>query len=212
LLYAYPERLDDRLVETVAREKKICKYLDIPLQHGSDKVLRMMGRSLTGEKALALLKKLRREIPGVTLRSTFIVGFPGEGESEFGELLSFLAEARLDRAGFFMFSREEGTPAAGFPGQVDDEVKQERLLRAEALQSRILDEKNRLLHGQVLEAMVDGPSAQDLGVTLARTAGQAPEVDGYVRLRGTLRPGGLTVRVRITGSEGVDLLGEIVST
>ncbi|MBS3946955.1 MAG: 30S ribosomal protein S12 methylthiotransferase RimO [Dethiobacter sp.] len=211
LLYAYPERLSDRLIAAVAEEAKVCRYLDLPLQHGADKILRRMGRKLTGDNMLRLLEKLRREIPGVTLRSSFIIGFPGEREDDFQQLLEFLAAARLERAGFFTYSREEGTPAASFRRQVAEEVKQERLTQAVARQSEIMAEKNGQLVGSVLTVMLDGKSAQDAGVTLSRTEGQAPEVDGYVRLRGTREPHGTLVHVRITGFDGVDLLGEIVS-
>jgi len=209
LLYAYPERIDDIFIEAVAGEHKICKYIDLPLQHADELVLRRMGRRLTAEKILRLLEKLRREIPGISLRSTFIVGFPGEGEKEFQSLLDFLYEARLDRVGFFTYSREEGTKAAGFRQQVPQKVKEERMQQAIALQSAIIKEKNRILLGSVIPVMLDGKSAQDIAVTLARTEGQAPEVDGYVRLSGQHTPYGKIVDVHITGADGVDLLAKI---
>lgn len=208
LLYAYPERIDDRLIAVVAENSKVCRYLDLPMQHASDNILRRMGRKLTGDGMLQLLEKIRRDIPGVTLRSSFIVGFPGEKEQDFRCLLDFLAAARLERAGFFAYSREEGTPAASFSGQVGEKCKQERLDRAVELQSRIISENNRALVGSVLEVMVDGRSEQDPAVTLARSEGQAPEVDGYLRLRGTGGPPGSFVAAKITGFAGVDLLGE----
>lgn len=210
LLYAYPERLDDRLIEAVAENRKVCRYLDLPLQHGSDSILQRMGRKLTGDRMLQLLERLRREIPGVTLRSSFIVGFPGESEQDFRRLLEFLSAARLERAGFFAYSREEGTPAASFSGQVSGKCKQERLARAVELQSRIISEISRGLVGSNISVMLDGRSEQDSTVTLARSEGQAPEVDGYVRLRGAAGQLGSFATVRITGFEGIDLLGEII--
>ncbi|MBT9171934.1 MAG: Ribosomal protein S12 methylthiotransferase RimO [Syntrophomonadaceae bacterium] len=211
LLYAYPERLDDRLIEAVAENRKVCRYLDLPLQHGSDSILQRMGRKLTGDRMLQLLERLRREIPGVTLRSSFIVGFPGEKEQDFRRLLEFLAAARLERAGFFAYSREEGTPAASFSGQLSEKCKQERLARAVELQSRVISEHNRSLVGSNLTVMLDGRSGQEATVTLARSEGQAPEVDGYVRLRGSCGPFGSFITARITGFEGIDLLAETVA-
>jgi ribosomal protein S12 methylthiotransferase len=208
LLYAYPERLDERFLAAVAENKKVCRYLDLPLQHGSDSILRRMGRKLTREMMLQLLERIRREIPGVTLRSSFIVGFPGESELDFRRLLEFLTAARLERAGFFAYSREEGTLAASFSGQVSEKCKQERLARAVELQSRIISKINRGLVGGNLTVMLDGRSEQDSTVTLARSEGQAPEVDGYVRLRGVAGPFGSFTTVRITGFDGIDLLGE----
>lgn len=209
LLYAYPERLDESVIHAVAREKKVCKYLDLPLQHGSDPILRRMGRKLTGREILSLLEKLRQDIPGIVLRSSFIVGFPGESESDFTELLEFLRKARLDRVGFFAYSREEGTPAAKFKDQVPDEMKRERVERAIAVQSEISKDKQEALLGTVLEAIVDGPSAQEPGVVLARTYMQAPEVDGYVRIRDNKAKNGDIMNVRIIGYDGYDLLAEI---
>jgi ribosomal protein S12 methylthiotransferase len=212
LLYAYPERLDDDIIEAMATEPKVCNYLDLPLQHGCDAILRRMGRRMTSRQILTLLAKLRRLIPGIVLRSSFIVGFPGEGEEEFEQMLSFLQEAQLDRVGFFAYSREEGTPAARFHRQVPEGVKQERVDRAVALQSSVVLEKNKTLVGSIQRVMIDGCSAQDPSVILARTYGQAPDVDGYVRLPVIKKQNGEMVSVRITGFDGYDLLGSIVSS
>jgi ribosomal protein S12 methylthiotransferase len=210
LLYAYPERLNESIIAMVAGENKICKYLDLPLQHGADPILRRMGRKMTADGIIRLVERLRRDIPGITLRSSFIIGFPGEGDKDFSLLLDFLSELRLDRVGFFAYSQEEGTAAASFSGQVPEAVKQERLGQAVALQSKVIREKHRKLLGHELEVMLDGRSAQDPGITLARTSGHAPEVDGYVRLDGTHRPYGNIVRARVYGFEEVDLLGKII--
>ncbi len=210
LLYAYPERVDKNLAAVIAAEPKVCNYLDLPLQHADNRILARMGRRLTMEDMLAMLSGLRREIPGIVLRSSFIIGFPGEGEEAFGNLLSFLAEARLERVGFFTYSREEGTRAATFRRQVPESIKQRRLEQALSVQSRVMEEHNRSLLGKIMTVLIDGPSAQDPGVTLARSEGHAPEVDGYVRISGRHQPPGRLVEVRITGSCGQDLLAEIL--
>lgn len=210
LLYAYPERLDKSIIHAVAELDKVCNYLDLPLQHGSDRILRRMGRKMTAEKILRLLEEVRREIPGITLRSSMIIGFPGEEEEDFHILLDFLREACLDRVGFFTYSREEGTPAARFRKQVPDSLKKERLQQALALQSQIVSQKQKALIGQTFEAMVDGKSAQEKDTLLLRTSMQAPEVDGYVRLRNSKANNGDFIHVRIAGFNGYDLIGEAV--
>ncbi|MBS4007154.1 MAG: 30S ribosomal protein S12 methylthiotransferase RimO [Clostridium sp.] len=210
LLYAYPERISQQIIESVARLDKVCNYLDLPFQHGSDRILRRMGRKTTVKKNMMLLNSLREQIPGITLRSSFIVGFPGEEEADFQALLDFLQEARLERVGFFAYSREVGTPAARFHNQVSDELKEERVARAVSLQSRIMAEKQKLLVGQTVQAMIDGRSAQDKGLLLARSSMQAPEVDGYIRIRDNNAKNGELVRVEITGFEGCDQLGKIL--
>ena len=208
LLYAYPERLNKQIVEAVARLDKVCNYLDLPLQHGSDRILRRMGRKMTAGKNMALLNSLRQEIPEITLRSSFIVGFPGEEEVDFQALLDFLQEARLERVGFFAYSQEEGTSAARFRNQVPNELKQERVARALSLQSRIVADKQKSLIGQTVKVMIDGRSAQDMGLLLARSAMQAPEVDGYIRIRDNGAKNGEFMQVEITGFDGYDQEGK----
>jgi ribosomal protein S12 methylthiotransferase len=208
LLYAYPERVDTELMALMAAEKKVCNYLDLPLQHADNRILAGMGRRLTREAAFSLLAELRRNVPGIVLRSSFIIGFPGEGEKEFANLLDFLSAARLERAGFFAYSREEGTPACSFRGQVPEKIRQERLRRALAVQSQIMEEQSRALKGKILPVMLDGPSAQDPRVTLGRTEGHAPEVDGYVRVAGRHGPPGRIVQAVISGADGRDLLAD----
>jgi ribosomal protein S12 methylthiotransferase len=208
LLYAYPERLDRQFIEAVAKHDKVCNYLDLPLQHGSDAILRRMGRKMKTEEILILIEKLRREIPGITLRSSFIVGFPGESEADFQALLDFLSQAKLDRIGFFAYSREEGTAAARFSNQVPAEVKEERVKQAVDLQSHLIQKKQQALVGSKIIVMVDGCSAQENKLLLARSTMQAPEVDGYIRLHHeTAKPGDF-LSVRITGFDGYDLLAE----
>ncbi|MGI6657955.1 MAG: 30S ribosomal protein S12 methylthiotransferase RimO [Dethiobacteraceae bacterium] len=209
LLYAYPERLDSSIVETMARLDQVCKYLDIPLQHGSDHVLRRMGRKMTAEKMLQLLSELRQVMPEITIRSSFIVGFPGETEADFQELLSFLRAAQLDRIGFFAYSQEEGTPAARLPQQIPTQVKEARLAEAIAVQSEIVTAKQKALIGRKFTALVDGYSAQDSQTLLLRTPLQAPEVDGYVRISHCSASPGTMLPVTITAFDGYDLLGTV---
>ncbi|MBO5588246.1 MAG: 30S ribosomal protein S12 methylthiotransferase RimO, partial [Anaerovibrio sp.] len=155
-LYNYPRFLNDELIEVMATEEKIVKYVDIPLQHASNEVLRRMRRPDTKEQITALLKKLRERVPGVVIRSTFIVGFPGETEEQFQELKDFIQEQRFDHAGFFTYSKEEDTPAANMDGQVDDDVMQDRYHEIKAVQSLISQEINESLVDQVLEVIVEG--------------------------------------------------------
>ncbi|MCR3922971.1 MAG: 30S ribosomal protein S12 methylthiotransferase RimO, partial [Firmicutes bacterium] len=209
LLYAYPERLDTRIIDAIARMDKVCNYLDLPLQHGVDRILHRMGRKLTVAQIVELLDLLRTQIPGISLRSSFIVGFPGETEHDFQKLLEFLHIARLDRTGFFVYSQEEGTAAARFHQQVPESIKQERLAEAIGVQSEIVTKKQQALVGQQFAAMVDGRSAQEEGVLLLRTYMQAPEVDGYVRVPQFNATPGTIVRVTINGFEGYDLLGKV---
>ncbi|NLZ38375.1 MAG: 30S ribosomal protein S12 methylthiotransferase RimO [Firmicutes bacterium] len=209
LLYAYPERLNQRIVKTMAQLDKVCNYLDLPLQHASDRILRRMGRKLSSKEILQLIAQLRQEIPNLTLRSSFIVGFPGETEADFQELLAFLRLAKLDRVGFFSYSREEGTAAARYPDQISPEVKKERLNRAISVQSEIITQKQKSLVGKTFMAMVDGRSAQNPKIMLLRTEMQAPEVDGYIRVSGLQAKSGAFLPVRITGFAGYDLIGEL---
>lgn len=210
LLYAYPERVDTGIIEIMADNDKICHYLDLPMQHGSNRILKQMGRKTTSDSLLSLLARLRSKVKDIVLRSSFIVGFPGETDNDFKQLLSFLEEACLDRAVFFAYSREEGTPAARLPDQVPQHIKRERLEAALSLQSSIAERKQKALVGSCFEAIVDGLSAQDPGYMLLRTYMQAPEVDGYIRVRNNGAKAGTVLPVKITGYEGYDLLGEIM--
>lgn len=209
LLYAYPERLDPRTIETMARLTQVCNYLDLPLQHASDRILKQMGRKFTAAKMMQLLTQLRQMIPNITLRSSFIVGFPGETEADFQELLLFLRVAQLDRIGFFAYSQEEGTPAARLPQQISAQVKAARLAEAIAVQSEIITAKQEALVGQSFMAIIDGRSAQEPQTLLLRTPMQAPEVDGYVRVANCDAAPGTMLPVTITGYDSYDLLGAV---
>lgn len=209
LMYCYPNGITPALVETIAREPRVCRYLDIPMQHSSDTVLRRMGRPTRQQDLVRLVEGLRRDINGVTLRSTFMVGFPGESEEDFLELLAFLRAMRLERVGFFAYSREEGTRAADFPNQVPEAVKQERLARAQELQRAIMCETAEQCVGSVLTILTDGRRGP---FHRGRTEGDAPGIDGRVYFAGRpwAEPGEL-VRVEITRAKGSDLVGRRVS-
>ncbi|AZK59328.1 30S ribosomal protein S12 methylthiotransferase RimO [Candidatus Desulforudis audaxviator] len=210
LLYCYPSGITFELVELMAREPRLCRYLDIPLQHASDRVLRRMGRSTMSYDLRKLILFLRSAIPGLTIRSTFMVGFPGETEADFEELLGFLKAMKLDRAGFFAYSREEGTPAARMPDQVPPEVKRERLERAAAVQREVSRALNRARVGSEVTVLVEGRKGEQY---YGRSEADAPDIDGRVFLSAAsdLEPGTF-VRARITGAGPYDLRARVLST
>ena len=204
VLYAYPDEADDRLLEVMASHDNICKYLDLPIQHINDTLLRRMNRRGTAADIRRILKKARDM--GFTLRTSLIVGFPGETEEQFQELMDFVAEARVDRMGAFAFSPEENTPAAEMPDQIPEEVKQERLDRLMKLQARISLENNRARIGTVEKVLVT--DARD-GLFLGRSQREAPDADGAIVFTAKEAPEvGSFVQVRITGAETYDLKGE----
>ncbi|MGI9952507.1 30S ribosomal protein S12 methylthiotransferase RimO [Moorellaceae bacterium AZ2] len=212
LLYTYPTRITPQLIEVMATEDKVCAYLDLPLQHAHPDILRAMGRagtSVLGRKAIA---RLRASLPHIALRSTFIVGFPGERERHFRELLRFLEEIRFDWVGAFTYSPEEGTPAASMPGQVPERTKQRRYRRLLKHQQPITQENNSAWVGRELEVLVERKADDGQGeVYVGRSFRQAPEVDGVIYVRGPCRSGDM-VKVRVTGVLDVyDLMGEVVS-
>ena len=204
VLYAYPDEADDRLLEAMASHDNICKYLDLPIQHINDTLLRRMNRRGTAADILRILKKARDM--GFTLRTSLIVGFPGETEEQFQELMDFVAEARFDRMGAFAFSPEENTPAAEMPDQIPEEVKQERLDRLMKLQAQISLENNQARIGTVEKVLVT--DARD-GLFLGRSQREAPDADGAIVFTAKEAPEvGSFVQVRITGAETYDLKGE----
>ncbi|MGI6566857.1 MAG: 30S ribosomal protein S12 methylthiotransferase RimO [Limnochordia bacterium] len=210
VLYTYPTTFSERLIQEFAENPRVCHYVDLPLQHASNDVLVRMGRGPTAEVQRRLIRRLRRAMPDAALRSSFIVGFPGETESEFQELLDFLEEVRFDHVGIFPYSQEEGSPAAQLPGQVPEEVKEDRLQRAMLLQQRITQEKNQARVGEVLEVLIDGPSPETDMVLTARSQYQAPEVDGVVYIGSRWLPQGTLTRVRIIEGHTYDLVGEVI--
>ncbi len=209
LLYCYPEEITKELIETIAEEPKICHYLDIPIQHAADGVLRRMGRRTHQEELRQQIARLRERIPDICLRTTLISGFPGETQADFEELYRFVNEAEFDRLGVFTYSQEEDTPAAEMPDQIAEEVKAFRRDELMELQQAISFEKAEAMAGKVLEAMVEGKVA-DEDVYVARTYRDAPGVDGYLFIHTTasLMTGDF-VRVLVTDYNEYDLIGEI---
>jgi ribosomal protein S12 methylthiotransferase len=207
LLYAYPASVTDDLLEVIAGEPAVCKYLDMPLQHISDRLLRAMRRERSGAAIRRLLARIRAAVPGIALRSAFIVGFPGETEDDVHELCDFLEEAEFERVGVFEYSDEENTAAAALPDQVADGLKQERRARVMAVQARVAARGAARQRGKILDVLVEGEDAHE-GL-VGRTRAQAPEIDGTIALRGRAAPGDL-VRVRVTGADTYDLRGDVL--
>ena len=209
LHYLYPEAVSDELIETIASNKKILHYLDIPLQHANDGILKAMRRRNTKQDVIDLFDKLRKAMPDVVIRTSLICGLPGEGEEEFEELCEFLAEQKIQRAGVFQFSPEEGTLAAEMDNQVDPEVAERRVELVVDLQSRIMDEFNESRLGGVEEVLCEGFDSAE-GCYVGRTYADSVEIDGRVLFTAAgLIPAGTFVNVRITGVTDGDLTGEI---
>ena len=210
-LYSYPTYFSDELIETIASEPKLVKYVDLPMQHAHDEVLRRMHRPDTQASMRALIEKLRTRIPGVTIRSTFIVGFPGETDAQYQTLRNFLEEMRLDKVGVFTYSREEGTPAYDMPNQVPEDVMQERYHDLMSLQCKISEELNHELEGKELEVLVEGRDEEQANIAVGRSYREAPDVDGQVYIEGDTdsRIGDL-VRVRVLQGFTYDVVGERV--
>ena len=209
ILYCYPEEIDDELIEAIKKEEKVCHYLDLPIQHASDNILKRMGRRTNQKELRTIIGKLRKEIPDVCIRTTLITGFPGETEDDHEELLSFVDEMEFDRLGVFTYSPEEDTPAATMDEQIEEEVKVERRDEIMELQQEIAFEMAENMTGKVVMAMVEGKIADD-DAYVARTYKDAPNVDGYlfINTEESLMTGDF-VKVRITGSNEYDLIGEI---
>ncbi len=209
ILYAYPKRFSDELIDLIASEEKICNYVDLPLQHASNKILRRMNRPDTRESIEALLKKIRAKIPGVVVRSTFIVGFPGETDEDFLELKNFLQAQRLDKVGVFTYSREENTAAYNFSDQIPEEIMQERYHDLMSLQSLISQELNKELEGRELEVLIEGRDEETSKVVAGRSYRDAPEVDGLVYIENdeSSKAGDL-VRVKVLAGFVYDIAAE----
>lgn len=208
LHYLYPDEFDDELIDTIASEPKVVKYLDIPIQHINDSILRRMNRRGTGEEVRTLLAALRERIPGVVLRSSFIVGLPGEGEAEFDQLCRFLAEAKIERAGVFPFSPEDGTPAAEMTDRCSPEEAVHRAELVDELQSRIIDDYCASRIGKVIRVLCEGYDP-DYGLLWGRSEADSPEIDGRVLFSGEAAAGDF-VNIMITGSDVGDLIGEAI--
>ncbi len=209
ILYCYPEEIDDDLIDAMLRNDKVCHYLDMPIQHSSDEILKRMGRKTNREAIVGMIGNLRKKIPDLCIRTTLICGFPGETEAMHEELMRFINEMEFDRLGAFAYSPEEGTPAESYPGQVDEETKlrwQEEIME---LQQEISFDKNEELKGKECMAFIEGKVA-DENAYVGRTYRDAPDVDGYVFIntQETLMTGDF-VKVKITGAYEYDLIGEI---
>ncbi len=209
LHYLYPDEFDDTLIDAIASHSKIVPYLDIPLQHCNDAILKRMNRRGTKAEIEALLDKLRAKIPGLVLRTSLIVGLPGEGEAEFEELCDFLRRHRIERAGVFQFSPEEGTAAAVMPDQVPSEVAAHRVELLVDLQSRVMDEYNEGRLGSMMEVLCEGFDGE-AGCFSGRSYADSPDIDGRVLFTAAgVIPAGEFVKVRITGTENGELIGEV---
>lgn len=207
ILYCYPEEIYDELIETIRDEKKICHYLDIPIQHASDRILKRMGRRTSKQELIDIVGKLRKEIPDIVLRTTLITGFPGETEEDHEEQKEFVDEMEFDRLGVFTYSPEENTPAAEMADQVPEEVKEERRDELMELQQEISYDRGQDRIGQELLVMIEGKVA-DESAYIGRTYGDAPKVDGYIFVQtGELLMTGDFAKVRVTGALEYDLIG-----
>lgn len=212
ILYCYPEEIDDSLIEAIRRNEKVCHYLDMPIQHASDEVLRRMGRRICRQDIQNIVEKLRREIPDICLRTTVICGFPGETQQQHEELMDFINEMEFDRLGAFTYSPEEGTAAAAFPDQIEEEVKLDWQEEVMELEQEIIFEKTARMKGQVIWAFIEGKLPEE-NIYVARAYWDAPDIDGYVFISGadTELMTGDFVKARVTGSMDYDLTAEYLS-
>lgn len=210
ILYCYPEEIYPELIETIKNEKKVCHYLDMPIQHASDAILKRMGRRTTKAQLKETVSLLRKEIPDIVLRTTLIAGFPGETQEQHEELMEFVDEMEFERLGVFAYSPEENTPAASMPDQIPEEIKEERRDAILELQQEIAFDKAADMVGRTLYAMIEGKVA-DEPAYVARTYADSPDIDGYVFVNTSeMLMSGDFVKVKITGSAEYDLIGELV--
>jgi ribosomal protein S12 methylthiotransferase len=206
-MYLHPAHVNDRLIERWARTR-VVPYLDLPVQHGDDRVLRAMRRAVTARRMKEIVAAFRAAMPELTVRTTVLVGFPGESEAAFATLLEFVEDVAFDRLGVFTYSPEEGTPSPAFPDQVPAEVAAERAAAVQEVQDRIAWDRGAKLLGSVHDVLVDGPSEDPAFAFEGRTAGQAPEIDGVVYLRDRDLVPGRFARIRVVEVEGYELVGE----
>lgn len=210
LLYCYPEEITDELIQVIKEEPKICHYLDMPIQHSSDAILKRMGRRTSRQELEDIIGKLRREIPDIALRTTLITGFPGETEEDHENLKSFVETMGFDRLGVFTYSPEEGTPAERMPDQMPEEVKEERRDELMLLQQQISAEKTEQMVGKTLDVLVEGRIPEE-GIYVGRTYRDAPEVDGYIFIHAEEEIiSGDFVTVKVTGADEYDLTGDVI--
>ena len=211
ILYCYPEEITDDLIRVIKEEDKICNYLDLPIQHACDDVLKRMGRRTSKAQLIEIIEKLRKEIPDIAIRTTLITGFPGETKEQHEELMEFVDEMEFDRLGVFTYSPEEDTPAAKMADQIEEQVKEERQAELMELQQEIAFELAESMVGRDVVVMIEGKVA-DENAYVGRTYMDAPNVDGliFVETDEELMSGDF-VKVRVTGALEYDLIGEIIS-
>lgn len=207
VLYCYPEEIELPLIEELRDNPKVCHYLDLPIQHSSDRVLKAMNRKTRREELKEKIALLRREIPDICLRTTLITGFPGETEEDFQDVLSFITEERFDRLGVFPYSQEEGTPAANMENQIPESVKNKRLSRIMELQQEIAFQKTEEQRGRILKALITGYDEEE-GRVILRSYMDSPEIDSFIFVKGPERESGDFVQVKVVDTEGYDLIGE----
>lgn len=208
LMYTYPEEITDELIEVMASEQKICHYIDMPIQHASDSVLKRMARRTDKADIVAVIDKLRNAMPDIVIRTSLISGFPGETEENHRELVSFIDSEELDHVGVFTYSEEEGTPAAGFTNQIPEKIKSSRRDELMSLQQEISISLLEDMVGETIEVMIEGWLPDD-GVAVGRTYMDAPNVDGYIFVKTKKRyDSGVFIKAKITGSSEYDLVGE----
>ena len=210
ILYCYPEEITDELIQVIKEEPKICHYLDLPIQHASDAILKRMGRKTSKEQLIYIIGKLREEIPDITLRTTLITGFPGETDEQHEELMDFVDQMEFERLGVFTYSPEEDTPAAEMPDQISEEIKQDRQAELMELQQDIVFDRNEDLIGEEMLVMIEGKVA-DENAYVGRTYRDAPNVDGliFVNTDEELVSGDFA-KVKVTGAMDYDLIGELL--
>ncbi|MCI6018401.1 MAG: 30S ribosomal protein S12 methylthiotransferase RimO [Clostridiales bacterium] len=210
LLYCYPEEIYDELIETIKSEPKICHYMDMPIQHASDRILKKMGRRTNRDELVAIIEKLRREIPDITLRTTLITGFPGETKEDHQILKNFIREMAFDRLGVFTYSAEEDTAAALMEGQIDEEVKEARKDELMQIQQEIAFATAENMVGRTVEVLIEGKIPED-GIYIGRTYKDAPDVDGYIFVNAEEEMmSGDMVQVEVTGASDYDLIGDVI--
>ena len=207
VLYCYPEEIELPLIEELRDNPKVCHYLDLPIQHSSDRILKAMNRKTRREELKEKIALLRREIPDICLRTTLITGFPGETEEDFQDVLSFITEERFDRLGVFPYSQEEGTPAASMENQIPESVKNKRLSRIMELQQEIAFQKAEEQRGRILKALITGYDEEE-GRVILRSYMDSPEIDSFIFVKGPERVVGDFVQVKVVDTEGYDLIGE----
>lgn len=210
LLYTYPTHIDDGLIDLFSEEDSLCKYIDLPIQHVNEKILRKMNRKMTKGDILDTIRKIRKRVPDIVLRSSAIVGFPGESDEDFKELVEFIKEVKFERLGLFTYSREEGTPAYNYKNQIDEETKLKRFNTLMSIQKDIATGINESYIGKTIEVLIDEKDENAEDAYIGRTQGDAPEVDGEVFVKASSVKPGDFVNVKITDTLEYDLVGEEV--